>query len=90
MLFRQRLCWKSSSYQMTERLAAEMKARRKMELMKAQPVAKWQQVEMELEKPSQQGCFEEKQRWMVQCWVVHYSVAHCSLVAEAVVPRKMH
>jgi hypothetical protein len=36
-------------------LAVEMKARRKMGLMKAQPVPKWQQEEMELEMPSQQG-----------------------------------
>jgi hypothetical protein len=45
---------------------------------------------MELEKPSQQGCCEREQCWMVQRWVVYYSVAHCSLVAETVVPRKAH
>jgi hypothetical protein len=71
-------------------LAAVTKERQKMGLMKVQLIPRWREEEIKLEKPSQQGCSEKKQRSMVQCWVVYYSVAHCSLVAEAVVPRKAH
>jgi hypothetical protein len=53
------------------------------------------QQEKMLERPSQQDCSLEAQcwkakRWTVQCWGLHYSVTHCSQVAEAEVPRKAH